>query len=136
MHQPPDHGATRRSLAAAPPAPLVGIDDPAGEYRPLRLEVLADDLQPELIKAGERGQVGAPEGTVEHVEVFQMVSVRTSIFGRPRPSSADRRAAPDHPASTPSTVMSRHRLLSNAWVMCGMKHAAPFGIKIDPCPSP
>ena len=35
-----------------------------------------------------------------------MVSVRTSILGRPRPSSADRRAGPNHPASTPSTVMS------------------------------
>ena len=32
------------SLTAAPPAPLVGVDDPAGEHSPLRLEELADDL--------------------------------------------------------------------------------------------
>ncbi|MGO1408678.1 MAG: hypothetical protein ACTHV2_09870, partial [Brachybacterium sp.] len=33
-------------------------------------------------------------GSVEHVEVFQMVSVRTSIIGRPRRLSRHRRAHP------------------------------------------
>ena len=64
--------------------------------------MLADDLEAELIEAGERGQVRASEGSVGHVEVFRMGSVRTSIFGRPRPPSTYRRAAqlktPLHPA--------------------------------------
>jgi hypothetical protein len=85
--QATDHGATRDALTATPTAPLVGVDDPAGEHSPSRFEALADDLQAELVKAGERGQVGANEGSVGHVEVFQMGSVRTSIFGRPRPST-------------------------------------------------
>lgn len=101
VRQTTHHGATWRSLAAAPPAPLVRLNDPAGQHGPLRLDLLADDLQAELVEAGERGQVGAREGSVRHVEVFRMVSARTSIFGRPRPSSADRRAAvitpPLHP---------------------------------------
>jgi len=52
--QTTDHGATRRALTATPTAPLVGVDDPAGQHRPSRFEALADDLQAELVKAGER----------------------------------------------------------------------------------
>jgi len=89
VRQTTDHSATRRSLTAAPPAPLVRLDDPTSQHRPLRLQVLAHDLQAELVEASERGQVGAREGSVGHVEVFRMGSVRTSIFGRPRPTSAD-----------------------------------------------
>ncbi|RFU19720.1 hypothetical protein D0Z06_20320, partial [Geodermatophilus marinus] len=33
-------------------------------------------------------------GSVRHVEAFRMGSVRTSIFGRPRRLSRDRRASP------------------------------------------
>ena len=33
------------------------------------------------------------DGSVGHVEVFQMAGVRTSILGRPRPLPGDRRAA-------------------------------------------
>jgi hypothetical protein len=58
---------------------------------------LAGDLEPELIEAAKRGQVGAGEvrrrGSVVHVEVFRMGSVRTSILGRPRRLSRDRRAS-------------------------------------------
>ncbi|MCK6212142.1 hypothetical protein KZX45_16485, partial [Georgenia sp. EYE_87] len=35
-------------------------------------------------------------GSVGHVEVFRMGGVRTSIFGRPRPLSGDRRADPHY----------------------------------------
>jgi hypothetical protein len=58
-----------------------------------RLEALTDDLQAEVVNPAERGQVRASEGSVRHVEVFRMGSVRTPILGRPRPLSGDRRAA-------------------------------------------
>ena len=84
------------ALAAAAAAPLVGLDDPAGQHRPIRLEPLPGDLEPELVEPAERGQVRAGEagvrGSVGHVEVFQMGSVRTSILGRPRPLPRHRRA--------------------------------------------
>ena len=48
----------------------------------------------ELAEATERGQIRAREGSVRHVEVFRMDGVRTSIIGRPRPLSRQRRA--DH----------------------------------------
>src|SRR5690606_32501428 len=53
---------------------------------------LADDLQAEVVQAGERGQVRAREGSVEHVEVFRVAGVGTSIIGRPRPLPSGRRA--------------------------------------------
>jgi hypothetical protein len=60
------------------------------------LESLPRDFEAELVEAAERGQVSAGEarnrGSVRHVEVFQMGSVRTSIFGRPRPLPDHRRA--------------------------------------------
>ena len=37
-------------------------------------------MQAELVEAAERGQIGCDEGSVEHVEVFRTVSVRTSIL--------------------------------------------------------
>ena len=55
---------------------------------------LPGHLQPELIEAAERGQIRASEGSVRHVEVFQLGSVRTPIIGRPRPLPRQRRA--DH----------------------------------------
>ncbi|HET8718154.1 MAG TPA: hypothetical protein VFM50_10435 [Nocardioidaceae bacterium] len=64
--------------------------------RPSRVETLADDLQPEVVEAAERGQVGTgearPRGSGRDVGVFRVDSVRTSILGRPRPTSRDRRA--------------------------------------------
>ena len=48
--------------------------------------------QAELVKARERGQVGAREGSVGHVEVFPVGCVRTPIIGRPRPLPRNRRA--------------------------------------------
>ena len=55
----------------------------------------------------ERGQVRAGEarrgGSVRHVGVFRMDGVGTSILGRPRPSSRDRRA--------PTTSNHRYTLI-------------------------
>lgn len=71
--------------------------DPAGEDHPVGFESLSDDGEAEAIKPSEGGQVGPAEagvrGSVGHVEVFQMVSMRTSIFGRPRLLPRDRRAS-------------------------------------------
>src|SRR5690606_4472643 len=85
-------GVARGTFAAAAPAPPIGFYDPALQHRPVGLEALADDLQPELVKASERGQARADEGSVRHVEVFPVGSVRTPIIGRPRPLSDERRA--------------------------------------------
>ncbi|MGI8592265.1 MAG: hypothetical protein ACR2M5_15015, partial [Nakamurella sp.] len=45
---------------------------------------------------GERGQVRGREGSVSHVEVFQVGGVRTTIIGRPRRLSRQRRADLDY----------------------------------------
>jgi hypothetical protein len=87
-------GVTHGALLAAPPAPSILVGDPAGQHRPVSLYALTDHLQPKLIKAAERGQFRAREGSVRHVEVFQLGSVRTPIIGRPRPLPRQRRA--DH----------------------------------------
>jgi len=65
--------------------------------RELRASMKVGAVQPgghetELVETAERGQIRAGEGSVRHVEVFQMVSVRTSILRRPRPLSSHRRA--------------------------------------------
>ena len=75
------------------------LHDPAGEDRAAGLQQLAGDLQAELVEPTEPGQVRAGEprhrGSIRHVEVFQMGSVRTSIIGRPRPlPGPTRRTAP------------------------------------------
>ena len=49
------------------------------------LNALARHLQPQAIKARERGQVRAIKGSIGHVEVFQMDGVGTPIIERPRP---------------------------------------------------
>lgn len=96
MSQPPGHGVTRRSLAAAAAAPLVGLEDPTRKDRAIGLEALASHFEPELVETAEGGQISAAEaghgGSVSHVEVFQMRRVGTLIFGRPRPLSSQRRA--------------------------------------------
>ena len=68
--------------------------DAAGKHRPVRLQVLADDDETELVEAAERRQVRGREGSVRHVEVFLDGCMRTSILGRPRPLPRHRRADP------------------------------------------
>ena len=55
VRQPPDHGAPRDTLAAATPAPVVRVDDPAGEHRTVRVEALAGHDEAELVQAAEHG---------------------------------------------------------------------------------
>lgn len=86
VRQPADHRVPCNALAPAAVAPVVRLDDPARQHRTASLDVLANDLQAEFVQAGERGQVGTHEVSVQHVGVFRMGGVRTSITGRPRPS--------------------------------------------------
>jgi hypothetical protein len=75
VRQPSDHGVTRRALAPAPAAPLIRVHDPTSDHGAIRFEALPDSFEPKLVKAAERGQVRTSEGSVVHVEVFQMGSV-------------------------------------------------------------
>jgi hypothetical protein len=63
-------------------APAVRFDDPAREDCTIRGQALPSDFEAELVEPAERGQVRAGEGSVRHVEVLQMGSVRTPILGR------------------------------------------------------
>ncbi len=107
VRQFPSDRVSDSALAPAAPTPGIRLYNPAGQDRPAGLEPLAEDFQAELVQAAERGQIRADEGSVRHVEVFQMGSVRTSILGRPRPLPRHRRAArytlnceepPNHPS--------------------------------------
>ena len=46
------------------------VGDPAGQHRPIRLQVLADHHQTQLVEAAERRHIRGREGSVRHVEVF------------------------------------------------------------------
>ena len=101
VRQPPGHGVAGSALAAAAPAPLVGLDHLAGQYGTIRLESLPGDNEAEFVEAAEGSQVGAGErisapadGSVVHVEVFRAECVGALILGRPRPLSGHRRAGP------------------------------------------
>jgi len=99
------------AFTAAASTAGVGFDHPARQHRTIWVEPLTGDFQAEHMEAGERGQVRASEGSVGHVEVFQMRRVGTPIFGRPRPSLGDRRADPLYPLNyeQPRVVSTRQR---------------------------
>ena len=85
VRQAPDHRVTRNALASAASTPPVLTSNTARQYCMVGLNALARHLQPQAIKARERGQVRAIKGSIGHVEVFQMDGVAISIIGRPRP---------------------------------------------------
>lgn len=93
-------GVPRRAFGPASAAPRIRVNDTAFDHCPLRSQVLSDGYQAEFVEAAERRQIRRSEGSVEHVEVFQMASVGTPIIGRPRCLSRHRRAHPDHSART------------------------------------
>ena len=72
--------------------PVIRLAHPAGQHRAIGLQTLPGHDQAELIETAERAQVRASEGSVAHVEVFQVDGVGTSILGRPRPLPEQRRA--------------------------------------------
>ena len=65
VREPADDGAPRDSLAAAPVAPVVVDDDPAGQHRPVGAEALPGDDEAELVEAAEHGQVRAAENGLQ-----------------------------------------------------------------------
>src|SRR6185295_16783812 len=77
-------------------------------------------LQPELIEVAERRQIRASEGSVRHVEVFQLGGVRTPIIGRPRPLPRQRRA--DHlytlNCEEPNRQQPRRAEYTVRWIAC------------------
>ena len=105
MREPTHHGVSRDAFRAALPAPGIVLDDAALDHRPIRLEMLTYSLEAELVETAERGQAGRGEGSLEHVEVFRMGSVGTSIL-----EDLDAYPAIDpRTSTTPSTAKSPHR---------------------------
>lgn len=100
MGEAPRVRAPRRRPRFADAAPRILLAESTFEHRPLGCEPLTDRDQAKLRQAREGRQIGAVKGSVGHVEVFQMASVRTSIIGRPRRLSRHRRAHPT-PSSYP-----------------------------------
>ncbi len=98
MRKPTGDGIPRHALRAAPATPVVAVTvhDAALQHGPIRLEVLPDGFETELLKAAERGQIRGGKGSVGHVEVFRIGGVRTPIIGGPRPLSSYRRAHPNY----------------------------------------
>jgi hypothetical protein len=92
VRKPPNHGVTRCTLTAASTAPPIRLDNPTRQHRTIRFEPLTGHYETELVETAELGEVRASEGSVRHVEVFQMGSVGTPILGRPRPLPSDRPA--------------------------------------------
>lgn len=107
MRQESHHRAPDEALAAAVSAPVVGVDRAAGQDRAVGFDALAGDFQPEAVETAETSQIRAREGSVGHVEVFQMGSVRTSIFGGPRPLQPAATPQPRTALPTPSIVKSQ-----------------------------
>ncbi len=84
MRQPPHHGSPGHARHTTLTATRIRFGDTALQYRTVRRETLprlSRRSEPQLIKTAESGQDRRSKGSVEHVEVLQMVSVRTSIFG-------------------------------------------------------
>jgi hypothetical protein len=96
MREPPRHRVSRNTFRPALRTPRIGIGDTTLQHHPVRLEPLPDRVKAELIEAAERGQIRGREGSVVHVEVFRLDSVRTPILGRPRPSPGQRRTKPNY----------------------------------------
>ena len=100
VRQSAGQSIARHSLGSALATPRVRFDNPALDHRPRWFQSLSDSLQTELIETAERGQIGRGEGSVEHVEVFRTVSVRTSIL-------EDLDLYPPNAARTPTTPLLR-----------------------------
>nr|BFF06738.1 hypothetical protein GCM10023233_17070 [Brevibacterium otitidis] len=122
MGEAADDSSSGDALLTALVAPVVWIEHAAFENRAVGVDRLSSRGQAEPVELTERIEIGRSEGSVGHVEVFQMVSVRTSIFGRPRCLSPDRRA---------HTAIDRYTLICEEpeWlfrVECG--HAGRAGV--------
>ena len=89
-------------------APPVGLENPAFQNCLAWLDALTSSGEAEPVQAAEGIECRGRGGSVRHVEVFQMASVRTSIIGRPRRLSPHRRA---HPATSRYTLICEEPLM-------------------------
>src|SRR5699024_3200256 len=101
-----DDGVANDPVAAAPSAPVISSVWLAFQDGLLPGDVLAGAGQIEGVESAECREVRGRESRLGHVEVFRMDCVRTSIIGRPRRLSAQRRAVSWNHRSTLSFTKS------------------------------
>src|SRR5699024_4308851 len=101
-----DDGVANDPVAAAPSAPVISSVWLAFQDGLLPGDVLAGAGQIEGVESAECRKVRGRESRLGHVEVFRMDCVRTSIIGRPRRLSAQRRAVSWNHRSTLSFTKS------------------------------
>jgi len=94
VRQASDHRVPRGTLAPAPATPLIGLDDTTHQHRRNRLHSLPDHIQTQLVQTSERTQIRTSEGSVRHVDVSPVGSMRTPIIRRPRPLHRHRHTHP------------------------------------------
>lgn len=128
VRQPAGHRVTHHPFGAALATPRIRLSDPALDHRPIRRETLPDGYETELVEAAERGQIRGREGSVEHVEVFQMDSLGTSIM-------EDLDPYPETNATTLSTAKSRKNAvtLHEVWadvLACHIAHRAVLDLLV------
>src|SRR5699024_6827240 len=104
-----DDGVANDPVAAAPSAPVISSVWLAFQDGLLPGDVLAGAGQIEGVESAECRKVRGRESRLGHVEVFRMDCVRTSIIGRPRRLSAQRRAVSWNHRSTLSFAKSPER---------------------------
>ena len=80
VREPARACAKRATSATAPMTVTVDIGGAAFKRGSVGVEVQSRDRQTQDIKVAESREIGRAEGSVEQVEVLQMVSVRTSIL--------------------------------------------------------
>lgn len=94
MRKLPHHRAPWDAFAATVPAPPIILGETAFQDCSVAPGLLASDRESEGVEEAEAVEVRTGESRLRHVEVFQMGSVGTPIFGRPRPLSTHRHADP------------------------------------------
>jgi hypothetical protein len=78
VSQAPDRSATRSSLARAASAPPILTSNTAYQHCRVWLNALTRHLQPQVIQASARAQIGAITDNTVNGEVFQMDGVGIS----------------------------------------------------------
>src|SRR5699024_7239334 len=101
-----DDGIANDPVAGAPSAPVISSVRLAFQDGLLPGDVLAGAGQIEGVESAKCRKVRRRESRLGHVEVFRMDGVRTSIIGRPRRLSAQRRAVSWNHRSTLSFTKS------------------------------
>ena len=78
MRQAPDYRVTRNALAPAASTPLVLTSNAASQHCMVWPNALTRHLQPQVIRASARAQIGAITDNTVNGEVFQMDGVGIS----------------------------------------------------------